>query len=280
MKIRRYNDGKSLLERAQSWLLEAEAENSLMLGIAKALGDGPPGPDRQPYFATVDEGDEVIACALRTPPAKAILTRGTESAMKALADDLFAAFGSLPAVLGPLPEVNTFAVRWDERCGTRSRAGRGQRVFECRTVQPCESIGPGALRQAKESDLDLIVRWIIEFRKEVELGDCSNPEKRVREMILGGNLYLWQHRRPVSLAASSRRSVSGIMVNHVYTPQELRCKGYATSCVSALTQRLLDEGCAFCSLFTDISNPTSNSIYQKIGYRPVCDMMDVLFDAG
>jgi ribosomal protein S18 acetylase RimI-like enzyme len=24
-------------------------------------------------------------------------------------------------------------------------------------------------------------------------------------------------------------------------------------------------------LYTDLSNPTSNSIYQKLGYRPVCE---------
>jgi predicted GNAT family acetyltransferase len=34
---------------------------------------------------------------------------------------------------------------------------------------------------------------------------------------------------------------------------------------------LLDQGKQFTSLFTDLSNPTSNSIYQKIGYQPVCD---------
>jgi len=51
----------------------------------------------------------------------------------------------------------------------------------------------------------------------------------------------------------------------------LRGRGYATSCVAALTTRLLDSGKTFCCLYTDLSNPTSNSIYQRIGYRPVCD---------
>ncbi|OZU86959.1 GNAT family N-acetyltransferase, partial [Virgibacillus indicus] len=43
-------------------------------------------------------------------------------------------------------------------------------------------------------------------------------------------------------------------------------KGYATSTVAHLSQKILDEGFQFCSLYTDSTNPTSNSIYKKIGY--------------
>jgi len=40
---------------------------------------------------------------------------------------------------------------------------------------------------------------------------------------------------------------------------------------------LLDEGRRFCALFTDLANPTSNRIYHKIGYRPVCDFDEYVF---
>jgi predicted GNAT family acetyltransferase len=64
----------------------------------------------------------------------------------------------------------------------------------------------------------------------------------------------------------------------VYTPPHLRKQGYATSCVAALTQRMLDSGKRFCCLYTDLTNPTSNAIYQKIGYQPVCDSEDLVFE--
>jgi len=51
---------------------------------------------------------------------------------------------------------------------------------------------------------------------------------------------------------------------------ELR-QGYASALVARLSQHLLDLGYQFINLFTDLQNPTSNAIYQKIGYRPVCD---------
>jgi hypothetical protein len=69
-------------------------------------------------------------------------------------------------------------------------------------------------------------------------------------------------------------------VNFVYTPPEFRGRGYASNLVAHLSQELLDEGRKFCFLFTDLANPVSNSIYQKIGYRPVSDSERWEFDVA
>jgi uncharacterized protein len=66
-------------------------------------------------------------------------------------------------------------------------------------------------------------------------------------------------------------------VGYVYTPPALRGRGYASACTAALTQRLIEEG-RTCFLFTDLANPTSNKIYQAIGYHPVCDFEEWRFD--
>ena len=65
--------------------------------------------------------------------------------------------------------------------------------------------------------------------------------------------------------------------DRVYTPPELRGHGYASAVVAALSQRLLDAGHQYCALYTDLANPTSNSIYQKIGYTPVSDAVEYAF---
>ena len=80
------------------------------------------------------------------------------------------------------------------------------------------------------------------------------------------------------MAAAGRRTRSGIAINLVYTPKGLRRHGYATSCVAELSQRLLDLGYQFCTLFADLANPISNSIYQKIGYQPIGDYDSYLFN--
>jgi predicted GNAT family acetyltransferase len=61
-------------------------------------------------------------------------------------------------------------------------------------------------------------------------------------------------------------------INLVYTPPDRRRRGYATAAVAALTQQLLNSGSRYCCLYTDLANPTSNSVYRRIGYRPVCDI--------
>ena len=94
-------------------------------------------------------------------------------------------------------------------------------------------------------------------------------------------MYVWEHEgRPVSIAAYAGPTPNGIRVSHVYTPPELRGRGYASAVTAALTQHLLDTGYRYCFLYTDLSNPTSNSIYQKIGYQPVADVDEWLFDGG
>jgi len=82
---------------------------------------------------------------------------------------------------------------------------------------------------------------------------------------------LFENNKPISMAREAGKTPNGVFVNFVYTPIPLRRKGYATECVAALSKYLLEVGNRYCFLFTDLSNTTSNSIYQKIGYQPVID---------
>jgi hypothetical protein len=68
-----------------------------------------------------------------------------------------------------------------------------------------------------------------------------------------------------------------VTVSAVYTPREQRQHGYASALVARLSQHLLDMGYEFVTLFTDLENPTSNAIYQKIGYHPVIDFRSYKF---
>ena len=94
---------------------------------------------------------------------------------------------------------------------------------------------------------------------------------RRKEADPDGAWLVWDDGGPVSLAAYGNPTPSGIRVGPVYTPPELRGRGYATSLVAELTAERLAAGSAFCFLITDLSNPTSNVIYARIGYEPVAD---------
>src|SRR5262249_2708804 len=133
------------------------------------------------------------------------------------------------------------------------------------------------------ADRDLLIKWLIDFEEEaLGLRVHDRTEKQVDNRLTGDpQLMGWRiwcdEGKPVSLVGYGGRTENGIRVGPVYTPPELRGHGYASACVAATSQELLDKGRKFCFLFTDLSNPTSNHIYQSIGYEPVSDVDEYRF---
>ena len=82
------------------------------------------------------------------------------------------------------------------------------------------------------------------------------------------------------MAAFGGATPSGIRINAVYTPPKYRGKGYATSCVKGVSQKLLNQGYRYCFLFTNLANPISNHIYRQIGYQPVWEISNYAFKSG
>src|SRR4051794_15948121 len=168
MRVVHFPDASSFLRRAQRWLMRAEIENNLILGICDhMLASGQ--PTRDIYLATVEAGDAVVACALRTPPHKVVITRGDDAALRCLVEDLATRYPTLPAVLGPEPEVAQFAQLWGQRVGSAVRPGMRQQVCEVHEVQPLPWYVPGRLRLTEETDLPTVSRWIDAFNVEAHV---------------------------------------------------------------------------------------------------------------
>ncbi len=272
--VHRFTEPGAFLARAEPFLRAEEAENVLMLGIS-----GSAHFDDSCYLATVEENQAVVACALRTPPYSALLTRADRQALELLATDLADRYPDLPGVAGPEPAAGVFAGLWSAYTGAATGPATRMRVFEARRVlQP--PMPTGTFRAATEADLPTLARWSAAFFDEVCLDDPSDPGDVAREQVREGRLFIWEDARPVSMAAWAGRTGRMVRVNSVYTPPEHRGHGYASACVASLTQQLLDEGLALCCLYTDLANPTSNKIYQAIGYRPVCDAAEYQLGAG
>lgn len=137
----------------------------------------------------------------------------------------------------------------------------------------------GRLRPAREEDRELVAGWIAAFSAEALPSEPLNAAELAAHRISREMLFLWEDPDPVAMAAWAGKTPNGVRVNLVYTPPPRRRRGYASGCVSEVTRLLLERGNRFCFLFTDLSNPTSNSIYQRLGYRPVCDATDYDFAA-
>jgi predicted GNAT family acetyltransferase len=154
-----------------------------------------------------------------------------------------------------------------------------QRIYRLDEVPRVPDV-PGHVRAATEKDRGLLVQWLGEFVAEALTGDTPFGVEDTVNRRLGSTdagLALWVDDEPVALAGHSGPTPTGIRIGPVYTPPSLRRRGYASACVAALSRELLQGGRRTCFLFTDLSNPTSNSVYTRIGYRPVCEMLEVRF---
>lgn len=281
LRLTRHSSAGSFLELAGSWLMRAEAENNLILGFASAGAQDPSFFKRAPYLATVEANDGVVACAFRSPPHKLVLTRfGDRQAAKLLAIDALSAYPDLGTALGPEPDIEAFGAAWADIAGRGTARGLRQRIHEARAVQRTGTLPPGKFRPATTADLDTLVPWVNACFDEI--GDVvrEEPAKLAKARVKSGSLFVWDERGPVSMAGWSGKTVNGVRVNLVYTPPEKRSRGYAQACVSTLTERLLAQGNGFCCLYTNLANPISNRIYERIGYRPVCDVTDFSVQRG
>lgn len=277
MELRGFHEPVDFYTYAEGFLLMHEAEHNLLLGICAGLMRHPERFEHAPYLATVKDDGMVVAAALRTPPQNLVLSRiDAPEALPLIIADVYRESPTLPGVLGPAEVSLRFAQAWSRASGRRYHKGLAERIYQLDAVLPVRGV-PGTLRRATQDDRDLVVDWLLAFAKEALRED--NPraaaERMAEARFAGGadsGLYLWDDGHPVSLAGYSGPTPNGIRIAPVYTPPEYRGKGYASACVAALSQLLLDGGRTYCFLFTDLSNPTSNHIYQAIGYRPVCDV--------
>ena len=275
MELTRHRDAEAFLKQAGAFLAAREAEHNLILGLSSRLRREPLLYGEPPYLAVVEDGGEVVAVALRTPPHNLVLSEiDRPGAIDPLVGDVCEAFASLPGVVGPKERAAEFASAWEAATGATARLAIAQRVFRAESVEPPRDV-PGRMRPMEDRDRELAIRWAGEFVAEA----LSRPEPESsaefvarRQADPDGGLVFWEDGEPTSFAGFGGPTPNGIRIGPVYTPPEQRRRGYGTALTAALTQQLLAHGRRFCFLFTDLANPTSNNIYQRIGYRPVSDV--------
>ena len=272
MPVDRYADAGDFLGAAESWLSVDEVANNVMLSVARSLADGTRTLKEPPYFAAATDGGEIDCCAMQTPPHRILLTNGTPGGLADLAADAFEARGRVPGVLGPSAATAAFAEEWLRLAGGQARVTMRQRLHKLERVNAHLPHVPGDLREAEQGDRALAVEWVSAFAREALPGEPNEAEQGVDRYLKARSLYFWECGGAVSMCASAGVVGSVARINAVYTPPALRGRGYATAAVAALTRKLLAGGCHYCCIYTDLANPISNGVYDRIGYRPVYDL--------
>ncbi len=281
MRLIEFSNPADFLDLLLPQLEIQETANNLILGLAFRLIHQPDLYPLPPFLAAVEQDGQPVAAALMTPPHHITLagfTPDLDQAYSLLGQTLIHDAWPLPGVRAPAETARDFAIRWAELSGARVRPGQNLRAYELRQVIPARPVS-GEMRLAEMIDIELAAQWTWEFTLEA-MGedDRAAARRNVEFKIRARELYFWQDGRPVSMAAAIRPTRHGISVGAVYTPPAQRGRGYASALVAALSQQMLERGCRFVSLFTNLANPTSNKIYRDIGYRPMCDFDEYHFD--
>jgi len=155
-----------------------------------------------------------------------------------------------------------------------------QGLYELVRVVTPSPLARGALRLARADQTDLVASWMAGFGDDARLPAHEQKalQKSAATRIAGGGLFIWEDDGvAVSMTSLQGATRNGVRVSFVYTPPALRGRGYASACVAAVSEHALASGRRFCTLYTDLANPTSNGIYQRIGYRRIGEAMMIAF---
>lgn len=281
MHVTTYPDAAAFLRRTQPALEACGAEADLLLGMCLRMAAQPGRAGTPPHFLAVLEGERLVLPAVLAPPWSMVvhgLHGDLDEAAQALTAGLPSQCPPVPGVEGPAQVAGLVAARLAEASGRRMRLERQQLLYEAREVRTTVPV-QGRLRLATEADIPLAAQWwhgssLAAFGR----ADRAESERAARRHVASGALYLWDAGRPVSMAVKTSPTPAGITVGRVYTPPEERGRGYATACVGELSRLLLAEGRAYCTLFVEVSNTPAQRVYERAGYRPVCEFREIALE--
>ncbi|MCL2287104.1 MAG: GNAT family N-acetyltransferase [Firmicutes bacterium] len=287
MEFKQYTDIHTFYDAAYNVLMRHEAQNLIPLGNLILGREGKDKTDwRDPanwYMATVHDESGVLLTAIMTPPWN-IALYATDNKIDAAAIDCLIngiADTPIPGVLAEKNLAQFFTAAYATSKGMHYEISMDQCIYELTEVNPAIP-QIGTMRLVEEKDMTFLPFWYEAFYAAETYGATTMriPEdiEKCRQRISQKSLYTLEiDGVPVTIAGLNKAMRSVIGVGPVYTPPYFRGKGYASSCVAQLSQLALDKGFAKCVLYTDLANPTSNSIYQKIGYKPICDSLQIKF---
>jgi GNAT superfamily N-acetyltransferase len=266
-------DPAFVLNRAGVFLSSQPVLHNLILTILHArVAQRDPGR----YWMAVQREDTVGVVVQSPLTFPATLTPMEPPVTTAMADAIAEAGVALPGINGEAATAALFAGQWSERSKSAATPFQGNRLYEFLESGRAPEI-EGKLRQAGPIDRGLMILWTRAFQQEI--GESANDtELRVDRGLAARQLWLWDRSGETVSMAVSREPVHGVVrLSGVYTPPDKRRHGYAAACVHALSKQLGDAGYR-CILYTDLGNPTSNSIYRRIGYRAVAEALRYRFE--
>ena len=282
MEARFYDDAADFWAVTQD-LFEAErVKHTTVLSVVDAVLNAPQQNAAPLVLVTLhDEAGSLSGAAMRTPPWPMALSGVPVDGVPLLVKELLQRHPELDSVMGPRDVTEAFASAWATATDHDVRT-----VLDLRLYRLAELTVPqveGGPRIATEDDLEVAAQHWLGFSTESpghRHTTAADAEETVRrQFALGGATVLWEvDGTVVSSAAVKVPNVGASRIGPVYTPPEHRRRGYAAAATAEAAQWARRAGAQEVLLYTDLANPTSNGVYQRIGFRPVADYVELAFD--
>lgn len=270
MNVRRHASASEYLDTAGAALRRRPVINQLTIAIAQTCANEPERYGAGCIFYSVEDGGEVVGAALQTPPWPVQVSAAPIEAARELGLAFAAEAGTLPGVGGPDDVPGAFAEAYATQRGLRYHRERSSGTFELTAVADLPAV-PGRRVIAGPEHAEILQAWHVAFHDEATAHAPPVGSGSGARAVSSGRAHLWLDEAgvPVSYAFNNRDVEGWASLGPVYTPPGSRSRGYATALVASASQFLLDQGRPGCTLYTDLANPTSNAIYERIGYRRI-----------
>jgi len=270
MQVRLAADAAEFLTATRDLRAADPVRTNILGSIAQSVVDGRTY-DRAFWFVAEDDDGTVVGAASWTLPYKLLVSPCSPDVVRAIGAAAVATGVPVHGAIVPVHLADAVA----EGAGRRGVPHMGERILALGVYVAPDPV-PGAQRAATEGDLDVIERWLTAFASEA--GILMVDSRAAAEDGIG-RLWFWEaDGEPVSMAGHAAVVVTPgavvARVGPVYTPPEHRGKRYGSAVTAAVVEHLLPEVDAI-MLYTDASNPTSNAIYERIGFHHVDDIVDL-----
>lgn len=245
---------------------------NLMGSVASSVASGARTYESYFWWILLDDLGAVVGAAIRTAPHGMILSPMAPALTQVLATAVIKADVELPGVAGSTSVVNAFVDAYTAICGRDDtnlirKVGRELLYALGQLVIPDVQ---GEMEVASQVDYETLSAWYIDFGSEAGLL-MPNPAASIADGFARNSWRFWKvNNQVVSMAGHAALvEVPGGTVGRigpVFTPKNQRRKGYAAALTAHLARELMEQG-AQVMLYTDALNPTSNSVYQRIGFE-------------
>lgn len=270
--LRRHATAQEFLAVAQHWLERAESANNLLLSLAsRRMATGP--SDAGDFFVTVRDHHGLCLAAGGSNEGGLLLAATDPRALTKLARELACAGFRPQGVVAEVPVAERFAAIFCPQARAEAKLRHRLKHLALHTL-PLPPVVPGTMRDATLLDLAPVEHWWTAFREETRTpGSARDLLEAVENRLPGRGVVLWCGPEPLAMAAYTLLQPNSARISAVFTAPTARRQGFASALVAALCRQLMLKGGEdgrprrACFLSTDATNPVSNAIYERIGFR-------------